>query len=169
MTVTPERIAQLESQLAQLEASPQSALRELALEALTGVLQLYGDGLARILELAPQAAASLSQDELVGALLLLHGLHPIPLHERVESALASVRPYLATHGGDVDLIRVSDGIAHVRLQGTCNGCPSSEATLKSAIEKAIFQAAPEVTTVEAEAHPPQPKVIALESLVCPLP
>jgi hypothetical protein len=111
VTVTPERIEVLEAQLAELESSPESAVRAVALEAITGVLQLYGDGLARILELAPESAASLSQDELVGALLLLHDLHPVPLRDRVESALDSVRPYLASHGGNVDLLGITEGVA----------------------------------------------------------
>ena len=47
------------------------------------------------------------EDELVAHLLLLHGLHPVPVRERVLGALDEVRPYLATHGGGVELLDVS--------------------------------------------------------------
>ena len=58
-----------------------------------------------------------------------------------------------SHGGDVELLGVEDGVARLRLQGSCNGCPSSAATLRLAIEDAVLQAAPDLERVEAEASP----------------
>jgi Fe-S cluster biogenesis protein NfuA len=162
-----DRVAQLEAHLADVDALPGGPARDTALAALQGLLELYGDGLARIVELAPEVMPRLVQDELVSHLLLLHGLHPEDVATRVESALESIRPYLASHGGNVELLAVSDAVARVRLQGTCNGCPSSTATLKNAIEEAIFKMAPDIERVEAEAA--SPALIALENLVCPLP
>ena len=89
-------------------------------------------------------ARALADDELVAHLLLLHGLHPVPLEERVREALDEVRPYLDSHGGDVELLGVEDGVVRLRLQGSCSGCPSSAVTLKLAIEDAIHRRAPEV-------------------------
>jgi Fe-S cluster biogenesis protein NfuA len=91
-----------------------------------------------------------SADDLVSNLLLLYGLHPLTLEERVTSALDSVRPYLDSHGGNVELLSVADGVVRLRLQGTCRGCPSSAETLKLAIESAIYDAAPEILSIEAE-------------------
>ena len=70
------------------------------------LLDLYGEGLARIVDVAvaTTAAAALADDELVAHLLLLHGLHPVPVEERVRGALDEVRPYLESHGGDVELL-----------------------------------------------------------------
>jgi Fe-S cluster biogenesis protein NfuA len=164
-----ERVAELEARLAQVEALSDSASRDMALDAIQGLMDLYGAGLARILELAPETASRLSEDELVSHLLLLHGLHPVDLEARVESALESVRPYLASHGGNVELISVADRVAYLRLNGTCNGCPSSTATLKQAIEEAVFKVAPDLERIEAEGAAEQPRVISLDSLVCPLP
>jgi Fe-S cluster biogenesis protein NfuA/nitrite reductase/ring-hydroxylating ferredoxin subunit len=82
--------------------------------------------------------------------MLLHGLHPVPVEERVRDALEGVRPYLGSHGGDVELIGVIDGVARVRMQGSCEGCPASSMTLKLAIEDAVLKAAPDVDAVEAE-------------------
>jgi Fe-S cluster biogenesis protein NfuA len=41
-------------------------------------------------------------------------------------------------------------VVHLRLEGSCDGCPSSTQTVKLAIERAIEEAAPEVTRVEVE-------------------
>ncbi len=66
-------------------------------------------------------------------------------------ALESVKPRLGLHGGDVDLIGVTpDGVVRLRLEGNCHGCPSSQVTLKSSIEEAIYAAAPDVSALEVE-------------------
>jgi Fe-S cluster biogenesis protein NfuA len=169
MQLTQPRVAELEARLANLEALPESESRALAIDAIQGLMELYGAALARILELAPEMVPRLAEDELVAHLLLLHGLHPVDVQARVEEALESVRPYLATHGGNVELLSISDGVAYLRLNGTCHGCPSSTATLKQAIEEAIFKMAPDVERIEAEGVARQPQVIALDALVCPLP
>lgn len=169
MQLTQPRVAELEARLANLEALPESEPRELAIDAIQGLMELYGAALARILELAPEMVPRLAEDELVAHVLLLHGLHPVDVQARVEEALESVRPYLATHGGNVELLSISDGVAYLRLNGTCHGCPSSTATLKQAIEEAIFKMAPDVERIEAEGVARQPQVIALDALVCPLP
>jgi Fe-S cluster biogenesis protein NfuA len=163
-----ERVRLVEGRLAELEALPDRVAQSVAFGAVQALLDLYGAGLARILDLAPEIGPRLAQDELVAHLLLLHGLHPVDLTSRVESALESVRPYLATHAGDVELVSVTDGVAYLRLRGTCHGCPSSTATLKQAIEEAIFKAAPDLERVEAEGVA-APNLISLEDLTCPLP
>ena len=82
---------------------------------------------------------------------MLHGLHPDPVLTRVNDALERVRPYLGSHAGGVELLGVDDeGIAHLQLQGSCDGCPSSALTVTNAIEDAILQAAPDVVAVEVD-------------------
>ncbi|MGH3424148.1 MAG: NifU family protein, partial [Nocardioidaceae bacterium] len=61
-----------------------------------------------------------------------------------------VRPYLGSHGGDVELLGVEEGVVRLRLLGSCDGCPSSSVTLKLAVETAIESAAPEVSSIEVE-------------------
>ena len=98
------------------------------------------------------ALSALASDELVAGLLVVHGLHPYGVEERVERALEAVRPYLGSHGGDVELLGVSDeGVVRLRLLGSCDGCPSSSVTLELAVEGAIHEAAPEVSAIEIEA------------------
>ncbi|MBS2961491.1 NifU family protein [Actinocrinis puniceicyclus] len=133
----------------------QAADRARAEELVRLVVGLYGEGLERTVRTMarrdPQALAELAGDEVVGGLLLVHGLHPLSVDERVQRALDGVRPYLGSHAGGVEYLGVDDdGVARLRLAGTCNGCPSSTVTVRSAIEGAIERAAPEVLRVEVE-------------------
>lgn len=154
-----ERAARLEQQLEELETLP-----PVATEAVATLLELYGEALARIAGRVP--AEVLRDDELVSHLLMVHGLHPAPVEQRVEGALDEVRPYLRSHGGEVELVGVSDGVVRLRLQGSCSGCPASRTTLELAVEEAIRGAVPEVEAIEAEdaEAAPDPAYDA-----CPLP
>jgi Fe-S cluster biogenesis protein NfuA/nitrite reductase/ring-hydroxylating ferredoxin subunit len=150
-----ELVARIERLLAEIERLPDSAGREKATEVVQALFDLYGAGLERIVdELAArddgELAAALGGDELVSHLLLLHGLHPVPLDQRVISALDEVRPYLESHGGNVELLGVDEDRVRLLLKGSCSGCPSSTMTLKLAIENAIHKAAPEIEEVVAE-------------------
>ena len=127
---------------------------ELTEELVRELMALYGAGLARILErlyrAAPEALTDMSADPLVAGLLMLHDLHPSDATARVEAALEGVRPYLASHGGGVQLIGVADGVATLRLEGSCDGCGSSQVTLQHAVEGAVLEAAPEIERIEVE-------------------
>ena len=149
--------------------------RERAEELVRLVADLYGAGLERLLtmlhelgRLDDEALAALAADDLVAGLLLVHDLHPYDVTTRVEQALDNVRPYLGSHGGDVELLAVSDDVVRLRLLGSCDGCPSSSVTLKLAVEGAIEAAAPEITAIEVETAPeatsPLSPVITVDSL-----
>ncbi|OIP90956.1 MAG: hypothetical protein AUK55_12045 [Syntrophobacteraceae bacterium CG2_30_61_12] len=69
------------------------------------------------------------------------------MQDRVEKALAKVRPMLQRDGGDVELISVEDSVVKVKLRGACHGCPMSQMTLKAGIERIIKQEVPEVKEV----------------------
>lgn len=136
--------------------------RERAEELVRLVVELYGAGLERVLELVHEAGGldddvlgALAGDELVSSLLLVHGLHPYSVQERVERALDDVRPYLGSHGGDVRLLEVSvEGVVRLQLLGSCDGCASSAVTLELAVEDAIRAAAPEIVRIEVEEAAP---------------
>lgn len=143
-----------------LEASAANGplARERAEELVRLVVELYGAGLERVLEIVYDAGGlddaalqGLADDELVASLLLVHGLHPYGVQDRVEQALAKVRPYLGSHGGDVELLDVTDdGVVRLRLLGSCDGCASSSLTLSLAVEGAIQAAAPEIVRIDVE-------------------
>ncbi|HEY4440759.1 MAG TPA: NifU family protein [Candidatus Elarobacter sp.] len=139
-------------------ATPRQA-RELGEELARTLVTLYGAGLERVLTIVHDAAgaeseaifARLCEDPFVEGLLCLHGLHPLAVEERVQRALDGVRPYLKSHAGDVAIVGVSDdGVVTLRMQGTCDGCPSSSATVKLAVERAILRDVPEIRSVVAE-------------------
>jgi Fe-S cluster biogenesis protein NfuA len=135
-------------------------------------LELILDRLASIGPSGLELIDSLAQDELVGSLMLLYGLHPQDLESRVRQALDKVRPLLRSHAGNVELLGITDGTVRLRLLGSCHGCPSSAMTLKLAIEEAILNAAPDVTSLEvdgvAEPHAPEPAMLVpLELLQMP--
>jgi Fe-S cluster biogenesis protein NfuA len=118
---------------------------------------LYGDGLAHIVATlrddgGPGVAMlhKLAEDPLVESLLLLHDLHPLDVDARVQRALDRVRPYLGSHAGGVEYLGTADGVARLRLEGSCHGCPSSTVTVQLAIQGAVQDAAPEVTEVVVE-------------------
>jgi Fe-S cluster biogenesis protein NfuA/nitrite reductase/ring-hydroxylating ferredoxin subunit len=146
------RAQRIDELLAQIEELGGHA-HEVATELVQALVDLYGEGLARMVARFDGRAASLADDEVVAHLLLLHGLHPVPLERRVSGALDEVAPYLRSHGGGVELLGVVDGVVRLRLQGSCNGCPSSRTTLELAIEEAIHKAAPDVERIEAEGAP----------------
>jgi Fe-S cluster biogenesis protein NfuA/nitrite reductase/ring-hydroxylating ferredoxin subunit len=150
----------IEALLHEFGAVADPRVRANAEELVRLLMELYGSGLARILEIVDDAASAseifdrIAADDLVASLLVLHGLHPLNIETRITRALDRVRPYLGSHGGDVKLLGVKEGIVHLRLEGSCHGCPSSTVTMKLAIEKAIEESAPEVIRIEVEGATP---------------
>jgi Fe-S cluster biogenesis protein NfuA len=153
LRATGDRIEALFDQL-RVSADPRTF--DQAEELLRLVTELYGAGLARVVELvqieAPELLTVLVDDELLGSLFVVHGLHPEDLATRVAAALDSVRPFLQGHGGDVELLELDEavGAVHLRLLGSCDGCPSSAVTLRREVERAIAEAAPEIVTIDVE-------------------
>lgn len=150
--------ARVEELLGILQSEGGEATARAAEELVRLLLGLYGDGLSHIMAaLRAEGAAGaavldrLLEDPLVESLLLLHDLHPLDVDERIQRALDQVRPYLGSHAGGVTYLGVTDeGVAQLRLEGSCDGCPSSTVTVQLAIKGAIEDAAPEVTEVVVE-------------------
>ena len=167
-----ERIEQLLGRLSGEQA-------ELAEDLVHTLLEFYGAGLSRIVDILGETdgglVARLAEDDHVRGLLVLHDLHPKSTLERVTEALDKVRPYLGSHAGDVDLVGIdADGVLQLQLKGTCDGCPSSTVTAKYAIEKVVKEAAPEISDVVVEGVVPEPTgpggrpLLPLEAIACPV-
>ena len=149
-----DRLGRIDKLVAVIRDAPESEVRSAALELVESVMEFEGNAIDRMMEIASESGdpgwriiEAFGQDELVSNLLLLHGLHPLDLETRVRGALDKVRPYLKSHGGNVDLLSVTDGVVRLRLIGSCDGCPSSTLTLKSAIETNIYEVAPDVVSI----------------------
>jgi Fe-S cluster biogenesis protein NfuA len=167
-----QQMAKIERLLKDLEQIEDADAQASARELVQVLLDLHGEGIERMLSLAYDSGEAgralideLGRDEAVSGLLLLHGLHPLDLPARVEQALQRVRPYLASHGGNVELLEATaEGVVRLRLEGSCHGCPSSRATLQSTIEEAIYAAAPDITALEVEgaSDPPAPSASTVQ-------
>ncbi len=106
--------------------------------------------LIKALREEPHALAALktaAEDRVVHAVLRYHGLVKASLGERVEAALLSVRPILASHGGDVELVALDPPRIEVRFTGTCDSCAASALTFHAGVKKAVQEACPEITEV----------------------
>ena len=106
----------------------------------------------------------LVDDPSVRAVLGLHGIIRADPMVRAKVALDTVRPYLQSHGGDVELVRIEDGAAFVRLQGSCNGCSMSAVTLREGVEEALVKGVDEVDRVEVLEDEPTAAFIPLSAV-----
>jgi len=115
--------------------------------------ELHGEALRRLVRMLktdPAALAAMKTalaDEVVYAVLRRHQVVKPSLNERVEAALESVRPMLASHGGDVELVSVRPPLIEVRFIGACDGCSASALTFHAGVKKAVQEACPEVTEI----------------------
>jgi hypothetical protein len=138
-----DRVATVETLLAEVEALADPAAREKATGLAQALLDLYGAGLERIVELVAgrdpdgALAGAFAHDELIAHLLMLHDLHPVPLEGRVRAALADME--------SVELVAVDGGVVRLRMGG---GCAAARA--RTAAEDAIHELAPEIVAIEVE-------------------
>jgi Fe-S cluster biogenesis protein NfuA len=140
-----QRLATLDEQLARLE-STSGPVGELALTAVSGLAEIYGQALARALDLVdPRLVERMLGDELIGHLLVLHGLHPAPLHYRTTRAVEGLRTGLSARGAEIELVGVEHGVAILRLSG--KGCGMSAAGIEQAVRDAVQAAVPELSAV----------------------
>lgn len=128
--------------------------RTAALELLQSIMDLHGAAVARMVELlggneaGRSSLAKLGVDPLICGLLVLYGVHPVPIEERVSSAVANLAPQLRKHSGSAEVIAVSAEQVRVKIQNTGHGCGSD--SLKGMVEQAILEAAPELEEVIVE-------------------
>jgi Fe-S cluster biogenesis protein NfuA len=153
----------VEALVGEAERFADPAARGVVRELVASLLELHGKGLARILEIVAKShqngsatLAAFADDGLVASLMMLHELHPIDLETRVQKALDAVRPALKGHGGGVELLGVVDGVIRLRLEGNCNGCPSSGDTLSGLVESALDEFAPDRLGLEVSRPEPEP-------------
>ena len=152
-----KQAVRIEALMQEVAAFPEPRVRAKTEELLHALLDMYGAGLTRIVEMTAQAdltgqvlLQTFAGDELVGSLLLLHGLHPIQLEERVRQAIERLQPTVQKQKGTLEFIRVEGGGAFIRLAGNCQGCGASMQALKQTVEKAIYDAAPELDQIHIE-------------------
>lgn len=150
-------VDRIEELVGTIESLPDPVARTSALELVQALMDFHAEALDRLMEIVASHGKTgyaifnkFNGDKLISNLLLVYGLHPLTLDERVAQALEKVRPHLHSQGGEVELLGIKEGAVRLRLHGSYKGCPSSAETLKLAIEAAIHEAAPDVVSIEAE-------------------
>jgi Fe-S cluster biogenesis protein NfuA len=152
-----QRIQKIEALVHRIESLTDREARATALELFQLVMDLHGASIEQMMTIIYEAGEPgraiidrLGQDDLVGSLLLLYGLHPLDLEGRVAQALDKLRPDLGAHGAQVELLSVRDGVVRLQLTHSANGCGSSAQSLRVAVEEAIYAAAPDLTALQVE-------------------
>jgi NifU-like domain len=144
------RAEQVERLVARIHELPETA-RSISLELLQSIMDLHGAAIARMVEVLSESEAGrsslakLGSDPLLCGLLVLYGVHPLPLEDRVAGAIATLSPKLKKQGTRVGLLSVNDSVVTVKIE---NSAPSSVSeAITRLLERAVREAAPEVVEV----------------------
>lgn len=161
------RLESIEELLKRIDDTADPHLRTTAQELLQVVMDLFGTGLERILEVAHSTGEPghdlidrLGRDELVSSLLALYGLHPLTFEDRVEQAIEKLRPTLEKRGGEVEVLSIADGIVSLKLQA--NGHAQA---LREAVEEAVYQAVPDIASLAIEGPEERGGFVPVEMLM----
>ena len=147
-------VEKIELLVGQAQAISDPVARNVTIDLLRAVLEFHAAGLERVLDMifesGPAGAATIDKiaaDQLAGSLLLLHNLHPDDLETRLNRAVERLQDMFASLGANLSLVALEPGTVRLRFesQRTWSAVP-----VRASIEKAIFQAAPEITTVLVE-------------------
>lgn len=160
-----DRVASLTVDLLDHESAQVKAATE---ELVDWLDAFHREGLGRLVEMVRQWRGELfleqaALDPVVGELLATYGLgvdvDAAATHRVVQLALDEVRPYVHSHGGDLEVLSVEDGVVKLRMHGTCDGCTAADDTVNRRIEVALREhwiafRRVEVEASTAEPHPP---------------
>lgn len=149
------------------------AARKEALALKTAIEDFHKVGLTKIVQRlkadprGKELLFELVDEPSVYALFAMHGIVRADTTTQVLRVLDMVRPYMQSHGGNVELDRVEGDTVYVRLQGACNGCSMSAVTLREGVEEALINQIPEINYVEVVPNEPGPALISIDTLLAP--
>lgn len=148
-----QRIEELLEESKSFDPNAQATIVELV----QNLMSLHGASLARLMAIISDADPNgrmilkqLEEDELVSALLLLYGLHPLDLDTRLARGVGKLRHFLSDHGGHVELLESTGGVIRLKLSGRCSGCGESSAAIRRAIEELLYQEVPDINELYLE-------------------
>lgn len=153
----------VETLLEEIGQHAEPAMLAAAEELVKVLMQFYGAGLEQLVTVAQAAGGEalvnrLAADPLVGGLLALHDLHPVELRIRAKHAVDTARRKLGSHGEGVELLGV-DGHGMIRVRIAGGGCGAE--TIRSVVEDAIGEVAPEAAGIDFVSAPAGPAVLQL--------
>ncbi len=141
-----------------LLSHPDAKVRDQVEELLDWIDVFHREGLGRLVEMIRSWRGeifleSVARDDITGTFLATYDLGEVPdnqteAEEAVAAALEEVRPYVESHGGTISVESIVDGVVKVRMLGSCDGCPSSTATLTGGVESALREHWPNFRRLE---------------------
>lgn len=162
-----QRVDRAVSAAQKLESGAQATAMELK-DAVEAFHKLGLTHIVRTLKADPRGRELLFElvdEPCVHALFAMHGIIRSDVTARVLQVLEAVRPYMRSHGGDVELVRIEGNTAFVQLHGACNGCSLSSVTLRNGVEEVLKTQVPEITQVSVVPSDPSPALISVDALL----
>jgi Fe-S cluster biogenesis protein NfuA len=169
-----EDIQRIGGLVQEIESIADPAVRAATKNLVQSLMDLHGAALEKALDIVAEAGEPgmtiidrLGRDSLVSSLLILYGLHPEDLETRVAKAVDKVRPQLRKQGCEVELLGVNDGTIRLRVETGSHTCGSTAKTLQATLEGAIYDAAPDLTSLVIEGFEEKPAsgFVALDKLM----
>ncbi len=168
-----QALTEIDALVQGFESAPDPVLRDQALRLLRLIDLLHRVGIGRLVQrfqrAAPQAFREMLDDPAVSLLLELYELDEAGQRARVDRILSEVQPYIVSHGGELRVLSVQEGVVRVQLGGTCSGCPASSQTLRHVVETALREGMPEFERLEVEPASPAPRPAPPGRRLVPLP
>ncbi len=152
-----QRAQQMETLVQRVQSLSDENARALAIELMQTLMDLHSTALARVIELAVEGGepgravlADICADPLITGLLVLYGLHPLEMEERIRGALQRIEPDLREQSASAEVLSTTDNIVRVRIRAEGHGCGSAGENVKRMVEQTIYGAAPEIVGIEVE-------------------
>ncbi len=152
-----QRIQRIGGLVQEIESIADPSLRASTKEIVQLLMEFHGAGLDRALEITAESGdaglqiiGKLGRDPLVSNLLVLYGLHPDDVETRVRRAMERLLPKVQRGGGELEVLVIDNDAVRLRLSLNGHSCGSTAATLKSMVEEAIYEAAPDIGSIVIE-------------------
>jgi Fe-S cluster biogenesis protein NfuA len=158
----------------EIETIADPSVRAATKALVQSLMDLHGAALEKALDIVADAGDQgiaiidrMGRDALVSSVLILYGLHPEDLEARVTKAVERVRPQLRKQGCEIELLAVNEGAVQMRVEIGSHTCGSTAKTLQATLEGAIYDAAPDLTSLVIEGFEEKPAsgFVALDKLM----
>ncbi len=152
-----QRVQRIGALVQEVESIADPVVRASTTQLVQLIMEFHGTGLDRALEILADAGESgmaliekLGRDPMVSSLLVLYGLHPDSLETRVTNAVERIAARLQRDKAEVQLLGIDDGVVRVRVTPGDHACGSTAKALQAEVEEAIYEAAPDITSLTVE-------------------
>lgn len=161
-----QRLESIEAVIRQIEAAADPNVRTAARDLMQLVMDLHGASIERILEILRSTGESgesiidkLGRDDMVSSLLVLYGLHPLAIEQRVSQAIENANRQIRSRNATVELLGMEDGAVRLHLKANGHG-----PAMKEIVEAVIWQAAPDITSLVIDGAEEKQGFVPLEML-----